>query len=119
MADDYMSINQAAERLSVSGGTVRNEIRAGRLPAYRFRGAYRIRPEDLAAYVEGCRVAEVPKASRPPALPSKAGGAPFTHLDGGRLLDAWRRQGVLADRPGGRTPRSSASSCGPSEPPES
>ena len=49
--------------------------------------------------------------------PSGPGG--FTNLDPARLLDAWRRQGVLADRRGGRSARSSGSSCAPSAPPPS
>ncbi len=116
MPADFLTINQAAERLSVAYGTIRNAIVAGRLVAYKIMGTYRIRPEDLDAFIESCRVEHGRQGSRPPSPKSEAGGAAFTHLDGDRLLDAWRRQGVLAGRPRARNARSSGSSCGPSGP---
>lgn len=55
-ADDAdLSVAQAAERLGVSGQTVRNLIRAGDLRAHRVgagRGTIRIRPEELASVQE-------------------------------------------------------------------
>jgi len=116
MPADFLTINQAAERLSVAYGTIRNAILAGRLAAYKIMGTYRIRHEDLDAYVGSCRVERGPQAGLPPAARVKAGGAAFTHLDGDRLLDAWRRQGVPAGRPRGRNARSSGSSSDPSGP---
>ena len=41
-------------------GSVRNEIRSGKLRAYRFRGAYCIHTDDLTAYVESCQVETTP-----------------------------------------------------------
>jgi excisionase family DNA binding protein len=100
--------------LSVAYGTIRNAILAGKLTAYKIMGTYRIRPEDLDAFVESCRVEPGRRASQPPASKSKAGGSAFTNLDGARLLDAWRRRGVRSARRGGRNVPSSGSSCGPS-----
>ncbi len=116
MPADFLSINQIAERLSVSEGTVRNEIRTGRLRAYRFRGAYRVAQEDLVGYIETCRVERAPLATKAPIPAKRMGGAPFKHLDGRRSLDAWRRQGVAVDPPDAHTPPSSSSSNGPSTP---
>ena len=110
----YLAIKQAAERLSMSYGSVRNEIRSGKLRAYRFRGAYRIHADDLAAYVESCQVETTPRKEKPPAPARGSGGSAFTNLDGARLLDAWRRRGVRAARRGGRSAPSSGSSCDPS-----
>ena len=116
MPADFLSINQIAERLSVSEGTVRNEIRAGRLSAYRFRGAYRVAQEDLAEYIESCRFERAARVNKPPTPARRIEGAPFKHLDGRRSLDAWRRQGVAVDPPDAHTPPSSSSSNGPSTP---
>lgn len=116
MPADFLTINQAAGQLSVAYGTIRNAILAGRLAAYKIMSTYRIRPADLDAYVESCRIERGRQANRPPAPGAKAGGAAFTHLDGDRLLDAWRRQGVPAGRPRARNARSSGSSSDPSGP---
>lgn len=59
------------------------------------RGRILIDEADLAAFLESCRVAAgASPAVRPPA-PKFA--AAFQNLDSGRLLEAWREQGVLAD----------------------
>lgn len=48
MADSLLTINQAAERLNVTHGCVRNWVRNGRLPAVRVgTRSLRIRPDDL------------------------------------------------------------------------
>jgi excisionase family DNA binding protein len=115
MSDDYLTINQAAERLNVSGGTIRNAIRAGRLKAYRFMGTYRIELEDLAGFVESSLVEAKGREVRPPA--PKATSLKF--LDGARLRAAWMRQGVRAPRTGADSARSSACSDDPSDEPTS
>jgi excisionase family DNA binding protein len=46
-----LTIAAAARQLAVSERTLRREIADGRLPAVRVRSMYRIRPEDLAAYL--------------------------------------------------------------------
>src|SRR4051812_6677286 len=114
-----LTINQAATRLNLSYNTIRNLILKGKLTAYKFLGTYRIRPGDLDAFVESCKVDSGRQASQPPAPGAKAGGSPFKHLDGQRSLAAWRRQGVAADPPDEHTSRSPGSSCGPSTPPAS
>jgi excisionase family DNA binding protein len=47
-----LTLPQAARQLAVSERTLRREIADGRLVAVRIRSAYRIRPEDLARYLE-------------------------------------------------------------------
>ncbi len=46
-AESYLTVAEIAERLRVSGQTVRNWIDDGLLPAVRFKRALRIRSEDL------------------------------------------------------------------------
>ena len=116
---ESFTIKEAAEKLRVSYGTIRGAILAGRLKAYRFGargGTYRIDPADLEAYRASCMTTkQEPAASKKRA----GGGSAFKNLDGERLLDAWRRQGVVVDPPGGRSAPSCGSSCDPSTPPES
>ncbi len=120
-----LTIAEAADILGVSYGIVYAAIQTGQLRAYRYTkrrksgkptGTYRIDPADLEAYKASC-------ATEPakPAAPKKnaAGPSAFKNLDGDRLLEAWRQQGVLADPPDGRSAPSSASSNGPSAPPAS
>ena len=114
-----LSIKQVSRRLNVAYNTIRNAILGGRLTAFRIQGAYRIREEDLAAYLENCRIGPSRPTSQPPAPTATAGGSAFKNLDGERLLDAWRRRGVLADPPRARSARSSSSSRDPSTPPGS
>ena len=113
----YLSIREVAEQVNLSYGTVRNLIAQGRLRAIRIgtgRGTYRVTQADLDAFLLGC---EVPgPAPKPPTRRSR-GTATFTNLDPARLLDAWRRQGVLANRRGAPGAPSSGSSCAPSAPP--
>ncbi len=110
MAGEFLTIPEVAGQLRVAQNTVRNEIKAGRLAAYRFRGAFRIRPEDLAAYVEGCRVESGGRAATSSPAPR---ATTLTHLDGAKLRDAWTRQGVRPPRRGGRNVPSCESSDGP------
>jgi excisionase family DNA binding protein len=110
--DGLLTIREAATFLRVSESTIRNAIRAGRLHAYRFGakgGSIRIAASDLQAYIASC--ATVPKRTQ--GRPSGASGGSFKMLDGGRLLAAWRQQGVLADPPNGCSAPSSESRCAP------
>ena len=115
----YLTIHQIAERLSVSEGSIRNEIRAGNLRAYRFRGAYRVAQEDLTEYIASCRVKQAQRATKPPIPAKKMGGSGLRHLDGQRSLAAWRRQGEAADPPSAHMSQSPEPSCDPSTPPAS
>ena len=54
-----MTVQEAARSLEVSIGTVYVLCRAGKLAHHRIgagRGTIRIRTEDVAAYLDGCRV---------------------------------------------------------------
>lgn len=110
MSADFLTIRQSSERLGVAYNTIRNAILAGRLPAYKILGTYRIKPEDLDAFVEGCRVEAGGRATAGPPAPRPT---TLKHLDGERLRDAWIRQGVRPPRRGGRSAPSSGSSDGP------
>lgn len=110
MASQYMSIQQAAERLSVAYNTVRNAILAGKLTAYRVLGTYRIKVEDLDAFIEAGRVEKKGREAKPPAPRASA----LKHLNGARLRAAWTAQGVRLPRQGGHSAASSEPSGGPS-----
>lgn len=105
-----LTIKQVRQRLNVSDNTVLNAIKAGKLAAFKFLGTYRVRKEDLAAYVESCRV----PARGPEAKPPAPGPTTLKHLDGSRLRAAWTARGVRAARPGGGSARSSGSTRDPS-----
>src|SRR6516165_6476276 len=109
----YMKIREAAERLAVAENTIRNAIHHGRLTAYKIMGTYRIRPDDLEAFVATCRVSSrSATTSQPASAATKA--RRFKHLDAQRSLASWQRQGVVADRQDECSAPSSSSSCDPS-----
>jgi excisionase family DNA binding protein len=110
MIDEYVSIQEAADRLSVAYNTVRNAILAGKLTAYKILGTYRIRVEDLEAFIEAGRVEKGGREAKPPALRASA----LKHLDGARLRAAWTAQGVRPPRQGGRSAASSEPNGAPS-----
>jgi excisionase family DNA binding protein len=60
---------EIAARCQVSTRTVMRAIRSGRLRASRLgaRGAYRVRPEDLEAWIIGTTVLPPPRPERAPA----------------------------------------------------
>jgi excisionase family DNA binding protein len=64
-----------AARCQVSTRTVMRAIRSGRLRASRLgsRGAYRVRPEDLEAWIVGTTVLPLPQPGCPPerAVPGR------------------------------------------------
>ena len=64
MAEEFCTVDFAAERLKLHPKTVLRFIREGRLPARRIGKAYRIRRSDLDAF------AGVPPEARPAAQPS-------------------------------------------------
>ena len=72
--------DDVAELCQVSTKTVLRAIRAGRLRAYRLgaRGAYRIRPDDVEAWLQSCPVSRVERrapveVSVPPPQPRERG----------------------------------------------
>jgi excisionase family DNA binding protein len=106
------SVKQAAKELGVSPTLVYALCAQGKIEHERHglgRGTIRISEEALARYRQA---ATAVGGRRPPPEPVRK-GRPFTTLDSGRLLEAWRRQGVLAPPPGGDSAPSSGSSCGP------
>ena len=117
--EPLLTIRRAAERLGVAYGTIRNAIATGKLVGYRILGTYRIKPEDLDAFVENCRIRPSRPNSKSPARGAKAGGSRFKHVDAQRSLAAWRRQGEAADPPCAHMSQSPESSCDPSTPPTS
>ena len=105
-APGLLTIREAADVLRVSESTIRNAIGSGRLRAFRFGvrgGSIRIGRADLEDYMASCATAAQP-AGR---ACGRADGGLFKSLDAGRLLAAWRRQGVLDGQPGERSDRSS------------
>jgi len=50
--DQLLTLQQVADRLQVSISTVRRLVDAGELRAVRIGRNLRVRPEDLAAYIE-------------------------------------------------------------------
>lgn len=60
-----LTLRAAAAQLAVSERTIRREIADGRLLAIRVRGCFRIRPEDLAAYLDAqCQSAKSATAGK-------------------------------------------------------
>lgn len=92
-----LRVSEVADRLNLSLSTVYQLIESGRLPSHcvGMRKGIRVAESDMLAYVERCRSVR----RQAPAPAPKKNGSPFRHLDAERLLDAWRRQGVRADRP--------------------
>jgi excisionase family DNA binding protein len=92
-----LTIREAAGVLRVSESTIRNAIGSGRLRAFRFGsrgGSIRIGRADLDDYMVSCATPSR-QAGR---ATGRADGVLFKSLDAGRLLAAWRRQGVLGGR---------------------
>jgi excisionase family DNA binding protein len=61
MTDDrpLLDITTVAEKLNISGSTIRGLVRSGKLRAYRIggkRGQLRFKDEDLRAYIESSLV---------------------------------------------------------------
>ena len=56
MINELLTISEVADKLQVSEKTVRNWVDGGKLEAFRFGQAYRIRVEDFDKFVEASRV---------------------------------------------------------------
>lgn len=52
MTPRYLTPVQVAEQLGISARKAQVMCKTGALPAYRFGGLYRVKPEDLQAYEE-------------------------------------------------------------------
>jgi excisionase family DNA binding protein len=110
-AAPLLTVAEAAAEARVARATVYGAVATGQLACFRIRsrpgtrGAIRISREQLRAWLEGCANPATGRAGRL-SRPASPGGV-FTELDQSRLLDAWRRQGVLAGRTGGGSARSS------------
>ena len=117
-----LTVSQVAERLGVAVATVYTLCSRRKLAHVRIgvgRGAIRIPEQAVEEYVKRATVQPEEQAASLPRSVTSKGSSGFSNLDGARLLAAWRQQGVVADPPGARSARSSASSCVPSAPPES
>lgn len=53
--DQLLTLQQVADRLQVSMSTVRRLVDAGKLKTVRIGRNLRVRPEDLAAYIEDAK----------------------------------------------------------------
>lgn len=76
----YLTISQAAERLSVGYNTVRRAILSRELPALKIRGTYRIDAKVFEQYLESIQVGSKPYRKRaflslatPPLVPLSPG----------------------------------------------
>lgn len=66
---DLLTVDQVAGYLQLNRMTVYKYIREGRIPASRIGKSYRIRRQDLEAFLEACRVEGRPQEplGRPPS----------------------------------------------------
>lgn len=56
MDKKWLNVDDIADALGINKMTVYRLLEAGTIPSYRFGRLYRIRPEDLDAYIRGSRV---------------------------------------------------------------
>lgn len=98
----YLTISQAAERLSVGYNTVRRAILSRELPALKIRGTYRIDAKVFEQYLESIQVGSKPvnrvssaKGKNQVKAVAPVGGIEF--FDVAKLLAAWKAQGVQID----------------------
>jgi excisionase family DNA binding protein len=66
----FLTIAEAAARLSVRYGAIGKAIQAGRLAVYFIDTTYRVRSGDLDRFVAACRFAPKPPGSAPPGYRS-------------------------------------------------
>jgi excisionase family DNA binding protein len=72
---EWLSTKEAARRLGITARTLYRFIDEGDLPAYRFGRVIRLKPADIDAYVESCRIEPgtlehlYPEANSPSAQP--------------------------------------------------
>jgi len=98
-----LRVRDIAVRLNISLSKAYELINRGRISSCRFEGAIRVSEEDLEDYIARCKKGRGPRLENRHCSPRP--GQPFKHLDGDRLLAAWRRQGVGFDPPDADTLR--------------
>lgn len=95
----YLTVSQVAERLNCSQANIYSLLEKGELGCVKIGangGGLRVSDVMLEAFLESRR--EHHGKNVPPV---SARTSPFKHLDGDRLLSAWRQQGNLSDPQGG------------------
>ena len=60
MMNTYISTQELADRLGVSVFTIRRYIRAGKLPAVKLDGSYRVSHEDIAEFLKSREIGHPP-----------------------------------------------------------
>lgn len=70
--DTYVSTQELADRLGVSVFTIRRYIRAGKLPAVKLDGVYRVSREDIAEFLKSREIGHMPDRARVSESPSQA-----------------------------------------------
>jgi excisionase family DNA binding protein len=73
---NYLKLMEVAHRLGISERTARRYVQAGEMPSVYLGRAYRVREEDLEAYLESKR-SRAP-GSQPAGAESSAAGSGFT-----------------------------------------
>lgn len=101
-----LTAKDVAKRLNISLALVYALAESGAFAGYRIglgRGTWRFDESDVDAYLQSSKTGQTPQPVR------QRGKSPrqFKHLNGERLREAWRRQGVLP----GPTNEDSALSC--------
>ena len=115
-----LKVREVTKRLSCSLSTAYALIESGQLTKICVGAdgkGIRVAEDELEAFIR--RRTSEPKQEEPEVKLPKATSRVFKNLDGGRLREAWRKQGVLAARPGECNAPSSESSCDPSVGPAS
>jgi len=57
----FLSVQEIADRLSVSKSTIQRHIKNGRLPSVLIGGSRRVREDDLATFIESISVIRIPQ----------------------------------------------------------
>jgi excisionase family DNA binding protein len=71
MMDTYVSTQDLADRLGVSVFTIRRYIRAGKLPAVKLDGVYRVSREDIIEFLKSREIGHVPSRASEPSPPAR------------------------------------------------
>ncbi len=110
-----LKLTEVAERLNCSLANVYGLKDAGLLSVVSTGASgkgFRVTSEELERFIAERRGS---RRKDSPAFPKKSSPQPFKHLDGTRLLAAWKKRGSPDDRQDADSARSSPSSRGPSK----